>query len=67
MVPKDLGSPVFLGILIKSWKHVYFWKCIINPSGAKARMFLMDWVDIMAADDLAPFGARSSIAMVLTI
>ena len=39
------------------------WRAL-NPSGAETRIW---WVNIMADDDLAPYVARSSAAMILTM
>ena len=40
--------------------------CVFNLLGAEARI-LQNWVNIIAADALAPCTARSSVAMILTV
>ena len=54
--------------------HTFRWNNIvnspeicINPSGVETKIFQANWVNTMAADDLAPSFARPSAVMELTV
>ena len=60
--PKNIKTYLYFLLFSKSWYGIGVW----NPSSWKKRIILFSTVNIMAADDLATQGSRSSTATVLT-